>query len=136
MGKLVLCICEQNLGSSCIFLWQCCLYNLYKLFLLSDETFPSKYADSGRKRSLVQKSNISIPEDKQHLEKRSLPDFSEGSASEPNRKTKKRRINKIRFIKVKEIHPDAPEPHVILRNEQRKSEPPKKDTVNPKGILH
>ena len=106
-----------------------------KLFLLSDKTLPFKYSDSGQNKSLVQKSNISISNDMPRLKKRSISDISEGSPSEPNRKTKKRGLTKIRFIKVKEIHPDAPEPRVILKNEQRKSESQTMDTIKPKGIL-
>ena len=108
---------------------------MYKLFLLSDKTLPFKYSDSGQNKSLVQKSNISICNDMQRLKKRSISGISEGSPSEPNRKTKKRGLTKIRFIKVKEIHPDAPEPRVILKNEQRKSESQTMDTIKPKGIL-
>ncbi|XP_028404227.1 uncharacterized protein LOC114526892 [Dendronephthya gigantea] len=45
------------------------------------------------------------------LEKRSLSDSSKILPSDPSKR--KRRLTRIRFIKVKEIHPDAPEPHVF-----------------------
>ena len=80
------------------------------------------------------KSDILIRDENKHLDKRSISDFLKTPPNEPNTKTKKRRLTKIRFIKVKEIHPDAPEPRVILKNEQRKSESAKKNIIKPKGI--
>lgn len=61
------------------------------------------------------------------LEKRSLSDSLEIHPGDPN---KRKRLTRIRFIKVKEIHPDAPEPRVIRgdargsfksKHEQRKN---------------
>lgn len=109
-------------------------YKLCKLFLLSDEKNSSKYSDSRQNKSLARKSDISIRDEKKHLDKRSISDFLKSPANEPNTKTNKRRLTKIRFIKVKEIHPDAPEPRVILKNEQRKPESAKKNIIKPKGI--
>jgi hypothetical protein len=74
------------------------------------------------------------------VRKRSISDSSESQAGGANAKTRIGRLTRIRFIKVKEIHPDAPEPRVIHKhdeNGQRKFEPPKTDVnkIKPEGIL-